>query len=315
MAIDKKVHSIFALMQLLVERKILHSNDENLAQELGYSTKTLGRHLDDLATLYPNIITVKKGRSKRYEFVDISYVFEKIITTRDDLYWFFDLIERWDSSIFKDMNYKVSHKEKDVVFIKNSPFEALENQKQKEIFASLKSAIVAKRYIDIHYIYDEPRVHKQAIPLKLIFMERNWYVAIVDAQTGFRFLRVFFIQEIKNQSTHSYMNDVSKEQLSDYETFLKLFQNPMSLYGKPTQTAILKASSKISKYFKADMKQHFSSEKFIEELSDGSIIFSIDYSQPLEILPFIKRWLPDMKILSPQSLEDTLRSELKAYLA
>jgi len=315
MAIDKKVHSIFALMQLLVERKILHANDENLAKELGYSTKTLGRHLDDLSTLYPNIITVKKGRSKSYEFVDISYVFEKIITTRDDLYWFFDLIERWDSSIFKDMNYKVSHKEKDVIFIKNSPFEALEEQKQKEIFSLLKSAIISKRYIDIYYVYDEPRVHKQAIPLKLIFMERNWYVAIIDAKTGFRFLRVFFIQEIKNQSNHSYIYDVSKEQLSKYEAFLKVFQNPMSLYGKPTQTATLKASPQISKYFKAHMKSHFVSEKFIEELSDGSIIFSIDYSQPIEILPFIKKWLPDMKILSPQSLEDTLRRELEAYLA
>lgn len=314
MAIDKKVHSIFALMQLLVEQKTIQANDEILAQELGYTTKTLGRHLDDLSTLYPNIITIKKGRAKAYEFVDVSYVFEKIITTRDDLYWFFDLIERWDSSIFQDMDYKVSNKEKDVVFIKNSPFEELESQKQKDIFTSLKSAILSKKYIDIHYVYDKPRVHKQAIPLKLIFMERNWYLAIVDAEIGFRFLRVFFIEEITNQSKLSYTHDVNEKELNNYGEFLKVFQSPMSRYDKPIQIATLKASPKIAKYFQAHMKRHFVSEKFLEKCSDGSIIFSVEYSQSIEILPFIKKWLPDMKVLSPQSLEDKLRSDLEAYL-
>ena len=310
-----KVKNMFVLMEILADRKTIQSNDTKLADELGCSLKTLSRYLNDISTLYTDIITIKKkGRPATYELVDISYVFEKIITTRDDLYWFFDLIERWDSDIFKDMDYKVSHKEKDIISIKNSPFEELESQKQKDMFASLKSAIMAKSYIDIHYIYNEPRVHKQAIPLKLIFMERNWYVAIVDAETGFRFLRVFFIEKITNQSKKTYMNDIDKKELSEYGEFLKVFQNPMTLYGKPIQTATLKASPKIAKYFQAHMKRYFVSEKFIEESSDGSVIFTVEYSQPLEILPFIKRWLPDLKIISPQSLEDELCSDLEAYL-
>jgi len=31
-------------------------------------------------------------------------------------------------------------------------------------------------------------------------------------------------------------------------------------------------------------------------------------------LPLIKKWLPDLKILSPQSLEDVLRQDLQQYL-
>ena len=245
----------------------------------------------------------------------MSYVLEKIMTSRDDLYWFFDLVERWDSSIFQDMNYEVSRKEKDVFLYKNSPFEELETQKQKDIFSSLKSAIMSKKQIDIHYVYDASRIHKQAIPLKLIFMQQNWYVAIVDAEIGFRFLRIFFIEKITNHSKNTYTDLVSKKDLSAYGEFLKVFQNPMSRYDKPTQTATLKASPKIAKYFQLHTKRHFVSEKFIEECSDGSVIFTIEYSQSIEILPFIKKWLPDMKVLSPQSLEDKLRSELEAYLA
>ena len=111
---------------------------------------------------------------------------------------------------------------------KNSPFEELGSDKQKDIFRSLKSAIINKEYRDISYVYDEPRVHKQAIPLKLIFMEQNWYVAIID--------------------------------------------------------------------------------------QDGSVEFSVEYTQSIEILPFVKKWLPDLKILFPLSLKEELDEQLRVYL-
>ncbi|CAA6804273.1 MAG: Probable transcription regulator Cj0571 [uncultured Sulfurovum sp.] len=314
MAIDKKVKSIFTLMQLLVERKVLNANDKALAQSLGYTTKTLGRHLEDLSTLYPNIISVKKAQNKSYELLDVSYIFEKIMTNRDDLYWFFDLLERWDSNIFSDIDYAISKKDKEVFFYKNSPFEELENQKQKDIFTTLKNAIMKKQYVQINYVYDKPRVHEKAIPLKLIFMQYNWYIAIVDAKIGVRFLRVFFIENVQIDGQESYVKDVPDEILMAYYDFLKTFQNPMSRYDKPKNITKLKASPKVAKYFKPHMKRHFSSELFIENCADGSVIFSVEYTQSMEILPFVKRWLPEIKILSPKSLEDKLRDDLRTYL-
>ncbi|CAA6826759.1 MAG: Probable transcription regulator Cj0571 [uncultured Sulfurovum sp.] len=314
MAIDTKVKSIFTLMQLLVERKVLSANDKALATELGYTTKTLGRHLEDLSTLYPNIISIKKGKSKSYELVDIAYVFEKIVTSRDDLYWFFDLLERWDSNIFSDIGYEISKKDRDVFFYKNSPFEALETQEQKDIFSTLKKAIMHKQYIDIDYFYDEARVHRRAIALKLIFMHQNWYVAIVDETIGIRFLRVSFIEKLQTVVNDSYVNKLSQDTLEAYNYFLKTFQNPMSRFDKPKKIAKLQAFAKVAKYFKPHMKRHFSSEVFIENCADGSVIFSVEYTQSMEILPFVKKWLPNLKILAPQSLEDRLRDDLKAYL-
>jgi len=314
MALDKKVTSIFRLMQILVERKKIKANDEEIAKELGYSTKTLGRHLNDIATLYGSIIEVKEGRNKVYELVDTSYVFEKIMTNTDDLYWFFDLIERWDSNIFKDIGYEVSKKERDVYLYKNSPFEELKSDKQKDIFRSLKSAIINQEYRDIDYIYDAPRTHRQAIPLKLIFMEQNWYVAIVDRDEGFRFLRIFFIKDVRNSAKRSYERDLSSEELKKYTKFLKTFQNPMSKYAEPKEIARIKASPRVAKYFDKGMKRHLNSEVFIRKNKDGSVEFTVEYTQHIEVLPFIKRWLPDLKILSPQSLEDVLRDDLEVYL-
>jgi len=58
------------------------------------------------------------------------------------------------------------------------------------------------------------------------------------------------------------------------------------------------------------MKKFLSSQKFIEEKEDGSVIFTLEYTQSLEILPFIQRWLPDLIILSPQDLKEEYLEKL-----
>ena len=88
----------------------------------------------------------------------------------------------------------------------------------------------------------------------------------------------------------------------------------MSLPSEPFQRAVLKASPKVSIYFRKGMKSFFPSQKLNETMSDGSVIFSIDFTQDMEILPFIKRWLPDIEILEPKSLRDKFKDELKAAL-
>jgi predicted DNA-binding transcriptional regulator YafY len=314
MADDKKINSIFKLMEILVEEKEIKANDKEIAKRLGYTTRTLSRHLQDLATMDSNVIKVKKGKNSVYELFDTSYVFEKVMKNTNDFSWFFDLVDRWDDAIFKDMNYEISKKERDVFLYKNSPFEELQSQEQKDIFRTLKEAIIEKKYLDIGYIYDKPRTHKKAIPLKLIFMEQNWYLAIIDQDEGFRFLRLFFVTKLGKSSKNSYIHDISKKELKACHHFLNNFQNPMSRYNNPIQTAHILTSPRVAKYFKPHMKQHFLSEKFIKKHSDGSIEFSVEYSQPIEILPFIKKWLPDLKILSPQSLVDELRDDLEAFL-
>lgn len=314
MADNKKIDSIFKLMEILVEQREIKANDKEIAELLGYSTKTLGRHLNDLATINSNVIKVKKGKNSVYELIDTSYVFEKIMQNTNDFSWFFDLVDRWDDAIFKDMNYEISKKERDVFLYKNSPFEELQSDGQKDIFRTLKEAIIEKKYLDIHYTYDEERIYEQAVPLKLIFMEQNWYLAIIDQKEGFRFLRIFFISKLENISNKSYTSDIQKKELKACHHFLNNFQNPMSKYNQEKKTAHILASPKVAKYFKPHMKQHFLSEKFIATHDDGSIEFSVEYTQSIEILPFIKKWLPDLKLLSPQSLVDELRADLKTYL-
>ena len=145
--------------------------------------------------------------------------------------------------------------------------------------------------------------------LKIVFTDSNWYLAIEDADGNFRLLRVAFIVSL-SKSSKKYEGKILKE----YETYFNKIQNAMSLPSKPTQIALLKASPKVAIYFKEGMKPFFPTQKFKKKLDDGSIIFSIDFTQDMEILPFIKKWLPDIEILEPKDLRETFKEQLKAAL-
>jgi len=85
----------------------------------------------------------------------------------------------------------------------------------------------------------------------------------------------------------------------------------MTLFDREPQTATIKATSAIARYFKPNMKKFLSSQKFVEELDDGSVIFTIQYTQELEILPFVQKWLPDLVILEPRELRDAYIEKLQ----
>lgn len=49
--------------------------------------------------------------------------------------------------------------------------------------------------------------------------------------------------------------------------------------------------------------------------NDGSVVFSVDYTQVLEILPFVKQWLPELEILEPKELKDAYAEDLRKALS
>ncbi len=81
--------------------------------------------------------------------------------------------------------------------------------------------------------------------------------------------------------------------------------------NKAKKIVRLKALPRIAKYFKEDMKKFLNTQKFIRENDDSSIEFTVDYTQSEEILPFLRRWIPNMVILSPEKYKNDLENALK----
>jgi predicted DNA-binding transcriptional regulator YafY len=315
MALTKKTKALYRLMELFIERKEISSYDEAILVEFGCDKKTLERYLKEIEESYPHIITIKKSRTKFWKLVRVSDIFEEFINNSYDLTNLFDLAQNFDPEIFKELEKgtlsKVAKNNESVFLFKNSIMEELKSSEAKEIFKSLKIAIKNYEYRDIVYNYNGKITYKNEKCLKLVFMDNNWYLVVIDEQNSLKFRRLSFIDSVSySDKKYGYQ----KKDIEAYLEFVKKAQNAMTLFGVEAKVATIKATPAIAKYFEKDMKQFLPSQIFRENLDDGSVLFSLEYTQELEILPFIQKWMPDLVIIEPQKLKDAYVKKLNQAL-
>ena len=75
---------------------------------------------------------------------------------------------------------------------------------------------------------------------------------------------------------------------------------------------IVEVDKRKARFFKA--KKYLSSQKIVEEKDNGSLILSYEVTQDMEMDELIKKWLPYMKVISPVSLKEKIKNDLREYL-
>ena len=311
MAIDKKTKLLFKLMGKFLIQKEITAYDDHILKEFNCSSKTLERYLNEIEELYDHIIKIKRERKNRWKLIKVSDIFEEFISNGNDLYSLFELAKEFNPEIFKELEDSTLKKiatNKSIFLFKNYIMEEINTPKTKEIFKDLKDAVKNREYRDIYYHYDGDILYKDAKPLKLAFIDNNWYIAILTKEKEFQFLRLNFITDIKKRYSQGRFQTANIEQ---YIQFIASAQNAMTLFDKPKKRAKIKANKKIAKYFKPNMKKRLSSQQFVKELENGDIIFTLEYTQELEILPIIQKWLPDLIILEPKELKESYIKKLQ----
>ncbi len=66
------------------------------------------------------------------------------------------------------------------------------------------------------------------------------------------------------------------------------------------------------KYFQR--KPISQTQRFIDLDNDGNMIVSIDISNENEIIPIVKYWLPNIKIIEPIELNEKIKKEIEKFL-
>nr|WP_315046110.1 WYL domain-containing protein [uncultured Campylobacter sp.] len=324
---DNKTIVIFEILKKLVAKQEIYLTDTELLDELRIKERTLRRYMGEIDKLFPYAFRIESkliGHGKRPVKVlrvydknkDIIGVLKCLLEYGNDLGWLISLLNDNDPRLFNDLDKhdkeKVSKQLKedsDIFLFRTNPLEVLQDELSKRYLSELRNAVKNKECRNIKYKYiGEMENLIDAKCLKIVFTDNNWYLAIEDVKGNFRLLRVAFIISL-SKSSKKY-----EKTLKEYETYFNKIQNAMSLPSETTRRALLKASPKVAIYFKEGMKLFFPTQKFKKKLADGSIIFSIDFTQDMEILPFIKKWLPDIEILEPKDLRETFKEQLKAAL-
>ncbi|MCT7464898.1 WYL domain-containing protein [Aliarcobacter cryaerophilus] len=288
------------------EDKCLTGYDEILINKLSLGPKQIDRLIKELSIEFDNIVEIGNKKKKTYKLIKPIDLFVEAFDKSEEIGWLFNMANDADPNIFKQLE-KYTNQNKTIYKFQNSPFEDIQTLEQKKIFQILKRAIKNREYIKIKYKSVEQEFDNLKC-LKLIFIDNNWYTAIIDTNSKLRLIRISFIENVSYATkVESYQKSTIKDEL---EFINNRLQNAMSLYNKEVKIATLKATPQISKYFEKNMKKFLPTQEFKEKLDDGSIIFTVKYTQPLEILPFIQKWLPDLIIQAPNELKETYKIKL-----
>ena len=288
------------------DERILTAYDETLQDELNLSSKQIGRMLDEIAMEYNNIEIFKQARRKAYKLVKPIDILEEALGTSEELGMVWEMVRKNDPDMFKTLE-EHTKEHQSVYQFRSTPLEDFASLESKEVFKKLKDAIEKREYRKIKF-FNEEKESESIKCLKLVFMNENWYLAYVDSDDILKYARISFIENVLySHKSEQYQSYKVKKHLA----FIDQTQNAMTLFGIKPQIATIKATANIAKYFKKDMKIFLSSQRYKEELTDGSVIFTLEYTQSLEILPFIQKWLPDLVILEPQVLKDEYITKLE----
>ena len=293
----------------LSQDKTLTAYDEALTSRLPLGSKQLGRLLSDLELEFDAIIKLDGKKRSTYKLIKPVDLFVETFEHTNNIDWFFHMAHDADPEIFKALE-GYTNKNKHIYKFLNKPFEDIEELKTNGILKKLETAVKLREYRKIKFrgldAIDNLRC------LKLLFIDNNWYIATSGEDENVYLSRVSFIENV------SYASNISKFQKSSVKKQMQFInnniQNSLTRYDLPTQVATIKVTPNKARYFEKGMKKFLSSQKFKKKLDDGSIIFTLEYTQAIEILPFIQKWLPNLLILEPQDLRNHYMNILKKAL-
>lgn len=283
---------------------------KSYAMEYERSIRSIQRDFESIKEFYGEYLVKINGDC--YTMTSIDTLRENINKT-DELKSLIDLYYMMHPKVFHTLDtakqtliQKLYQKSDKYFTFKHSPYEILSNE---PLINTLKKAIGLKRYTDIEYQSDKRFCFGRVKPLKIVFVEGNWYLALIDndfsLNNGFRWLRIGYITDVKLHN-ETFIADI------DAQNFIHNAQTLFSGYKKPLFCVTLKVDKSIARFFTS--KKHLRSQKILKEQNDGSLILEYEISNDLEILPLVKKWMPSIAILSPKRLQEVYLKDLQKAL-
>ncbi|NCB10805.1 MAG: WYL domain-containing transcriptional regulator [Erysipelotrichia bacterium] len=274
-------------------------SNKDLADEFGVSTKTIQRDFAKLVLLFPifqdkKLWQLKKGFEFREDFSIEDEITLKLLESTSKS---FDesfaksaekLLKRIDENIFSPIYTKI-----DIEDI--SP-------KLHEI-KTIESAINENRKISFLYQKDENNFKTEVEPYKIVNFEGFWY--LVSKRDGA--LRRYYLKNISDVTTLDEKFKKSKQLQTNLDNALNIWFEET----KPYEVELL-VSSHIAKYFQRKPISKTQNIKGFD--SDGHMQLTLDITDDNELIPLIKYWLPHIKVVSPNELNEKIKKDVEKFL-
>ncbi|QOW48022.1 MULTISPECIES: YafY family protein [Acinetobacter] len=294
---DDSIHERLAdrLANILTKLNIGHQlSIKDLASEFGVSTRTISRDFDRLNTYLP---LLQDAENKRY-YLEANYlgkIAPKDIRNFAQLSGISHLYPSLDMSFLREL---LDSRAQQIYCAKGYSFE--DASQFKELFKIVGKAIQEHRQIGFVY-KGEPRLVQ---PYRLIHHHGSWYLAAVR-KNQLRTYRISHIQLM--HATHEYPQFIPDQNI------VKIVEDDDSIwFGQDKQEIILSIDSQVAFYFK--QRSILPEQQIVRELGDGGLLVSSKINHDMQLLPLIRFWIPHLKIVNPERLQDEMEKGLKEYL-
>lgn len=170
-------------------------------------------------------------------------------------------------------------------------------------FRIVQRAITQHRRLRFSYAKSDGAKQVEAAPYRLINSNGVWYLAAVevDKPKAYAFGKLTRPQALDAVFTP----DAAVARMLDEED---------SIWINPRKTeVVLTVAAPAAPYF---LRRRLIARQVVEkELEDGGLIVSGRFAHPNQILPIVRFWMPNVRIVSPAAWQEELESGIRGYLA
>ena len=274
-----------------------------LAKEFNVSERTIQRDFNERLISFPVYQEKKKWKMQD------GFKLEKSTSIEDAVV--LDIMEKLVEGAGRSFSMKA---ERLLSKIKNQSFNPFYAKLDMEDIGDklqevqqLESAIRNKEQIGCLYHFESFSKTIDLKPLKIANYEGFWYLIALDARNDT--LKKYYLKNISQI--------YGKKEVFETDTKLDdLLEQSLSVWfeqGVEPYRVVLDISADIAKYFR---RKPLSKTQRTEEMhEDGSMRISVEITNDMEIIPFVKYWMPHIGVVEPKRIEDAIAEDLEKYLA
>jgi len=270
-----------------------------LSQEFQVSTKTIQRDFTKLVLIFPIF------QEKKLWQLEKGFEFKEDFSIEDDitLKLLSQASKSFDKSFSKRADKLLSRINDNI----NSPIytkidlEDISN-KLREI-SQLNLAINSQNIIEFAYLKDDYYYDTVVEPYKIVNFEGFWY--LISKKDGH--LRRYYLHNIFDIK-------ILEDTFRKSKKIEELISNAINIWFDEDENfeVELLIDSSIKKYF---MRKPIAKSQRLKEFDeDINMIVTLNITHEKEIIPIVKYWLPNIKVLRPIGLNKKIQDEVRKFL-
>jgi len=273
---------------------------KELAKDFNTSDRTIQRDFNERLVSFPIY-----QENKKWKMQD-GFRVEKTKSLEDEIV--LDIIEKITEGIggkFATSSHRLLSK------IKNEDYSPIYTKLNIEDISdkfnelqTIETAIKQKNELECTYNEEKNKRYKLTLqPLKIVNYEGFWYLVALSNDV----LKKYYIKNISSAKI--------TDRIFSYDTKIdNLLENSISVWfdrDKEPFEVKLYANKIATKYFK---RRPLPTQNVEAISQDGSMEFSVNITHEMEIIPIVKYWIPNLRVISPAWLQDMIDDDLKDYL-